>query len=250
MLDKVEAARRGNPQKARKVKHSYAAIEHRVIDSDAFKHLSFSAKTLLLLLARQLKQDNNGHLQASFSWCQQYGFGSEHTLKKAIAELIAHGLIYRTRSHGANGAWARYAVTWLPIKKREELFLDGFVSCAWRDWKPQDAKKSPRNKCRTNPAESAVSPHDFQQKVQEEVLQKVQSMNLIPCTSRNGSVFEGKYQHENTIGTQRRLLMGYSHPPQPVPSTIRLRYKAIQFPFSILSRESPRHWLLKGVANG
>ncbi len=122
---------------AKSKSHPYAAIEHRVIDSDAYAEMSFSAQALLTLLARQLTRDNNGHLQASFAFCQKYGFGSEHTLRKAIAELIAHGFIYRTRSHGANKAWARYAVTWLAITRKEDLFLAGFKPCAWRDWKPE-----------------------------------------------------------------------------------------------------------------
>lgn len=149
-------------------KHPYAAIEHRVLDSPAFADLSGSAVRLLLLLARQLKKDNNGHLQATFKWCQRFGIGSEHTVQSAIAELISHGLIYRTCSHGPNKAWARYAVTWLSIgKNREGLFLEGFVSCAWRYWQPDEnghgKKKAPRKNCRNVPAESAVSPSGFLQ---------------------------------------------------------------------------------------
>lgn len=105
-IDKIEAAKRGQLLKKQKYPHRFAAVEHRVIDSPAFADLKPTAKVLLLLLARQLtKEDaNNGHLQASFKWCSQYGIGSEHTLRGAIADLISHGLIYRTRSHGANGA--------------------------------------------------------------------------------------------------------------------------------------------------
>jgi len=146
-------------------RHPYAAIEHRVIDSEAYAGLTFSARALLVLLARQLTKDNNGHLHASFKWCKPYGFGSEHTLRDAIADLISHGFIHRTRSHGANGAWARYAVTWLPIKRGDGLFLSGFESCAWRKWEPTH-KKSSRQKVQEqsgrkcsftpeNPAESA-----------------------------------------------------------------------------------------------
>jgi hypothetical protein len=147
--------------------NTYAAVEHRVLDSPAYADLSFSARALLVLIARQLTKDNNGHLQASYTWCKKYGFGSEHTLRAAIAELIAHGFIYRTRSHGANKAWAKYAVTWLPIKTRDGLFLDGFKACAWRDWEPRQKKSSRQKvleqsgrKCSftpENPAESAGS---------------------------------------------------------------------------------------------
>jgi len=139
-------------------KHPYAAIEWRVIDSPAYADLSHSACRLLTLLTRQLTKENNGHLQASFTWCKPRGIGSEHTLRDAVADLIAHGFIYRTRSHGANKAWAKYAVSWLPIKNREGLFLAGFKSCAWRDWEPSNKKSS-------------------RQKVQELDRQKVQAMN-------------------------------------------------------------------------
>jgi hypothetical protein len=176
MVDRHEQARRGHPTKRTGIKEPYAAIEHRAIDSPAFADLNPSAVLLLLLLARQLTKDNNGHLQASFKWCRRFGIGSEHTLRDAIASLIAHGLIYRTRSHGANGAWARYAVTWLPIKQREGLFLDGYKAFAWRDWQPS-GKKAPGNKCRIDPAESAVSPPNIRQKVPEVGGQIMQTMN-------------------------------------------------------------------------
>lgn len=130
------------PKATKPRRHLYAAIEHRVIDSPAFADLGFAAKTLLLLLARQLTKDNNGHLQATYGYCRRYGYGSEHTLKKAIADLIGHGFVYRTRSWGANQAWARYALTWLPIKKRDGLFLNGFEPCAWRTWEPSEKKTS------------------------------------------------------------------------------------------------------------
>lgn len=150
-----------------KTRHPYAAIDHRVIDSPAYADLSHSACRLLTIMARQLTKDNNGHLQATFSYCKERGINSEHTLRDAIADLIAHGFIYRTRSHGANKAWARYAVTWLPIKKREGLYLDGWVPYAWRDWQPDQKKTSQQKvqdqsskKCiftNENPAESASS---------------------------------------------------------------------------------------------
>ena len=117
-------------------KHPYAAIEHRVIDSPAYANLAFSARSLLILITRQLKKDNNGHLQATFSYLRRFGFVSEHTISRSIKELIAHGMIYRTRSGGYQQGAAQYAVTWLPIKNQQGIFLDGFKACAWRDWQP------------------------------------------------------------------------------------------------------------------
>ncbi len=129
---------------ARKIKHPYASIEHRIIDSPAYADLRFSSQALLLILARQYNGSNNGHLQATYSYCRRYGMNSERTLANAVAELVQHGLIYRTRSHGANRQWAKYAVTWHPIKIREGLFLDGYKPDAWRDWQGRNKKSSPQ----------------------------------------------------------------------------------------------------------
>lgn len=122
-------------------KHPYAAIQHRVIDSDAYADLTHSAQALLTLIARQLTKSNNGHLHAAFSYIKKFGFGSEHTLARAIKQLISHGFIYRTRMGGYQQGPSKYAVTWLPITQKEGLFLQGFKACAWREWVPQ--KKSP-----------------------------------------------------------------------------------------------------------
>lgn len=135
----------------RLLKHPYAAIEHRVIDSEAFADLKPSAVCLLLILARQLTADNNnGHLQATWSYCRKRGFGSQGTLKSAIEDLIRHGFVYRTRSRGPNKIWARYALTWLSIKQKEGLFLEGFVFDGWKSWKkstPQKAEEITHKNC-------------------------------------------------------------------------------------------------------
>jgi hypothetical protein len=168
MIDRVEATRRGSQPRKTSTKHPYAAIEHRVIDSPAYADLTFSAQALLVLMARQLTKNNNGQLQATFSWCKKFGVGSEHTLRGAVAELISHGFIYRTRSHGANGAWAKYGVTWISITEKKDLFLAGFKPFAWRDWEPSE-KKTTRQKVQDRsgrkcsftpevPAESAGKP--------------------------------------------------------------------------------------------
>lgn len=196
--------------------HPYAAIEHRVIDSPAFADLKPTSKVLLMLLARQLTKENNGHLQASFKWCQRFGIGSEHTLRGAIADLISHGLIYRTRSHGANGAWARYAVTWLPIKRREELFLAGFVHCAWRDWAPEPKKttlqKLPERSgsiCRVTPkvpAENAGSPPA-----------KTADYELMPCRAVKIPLFRG-------LSAKTRRLRDHTKSPRPCGPALLMDY--------------------------
>jgi len=136
------------------------------------------------LMARQVTlrngQLNNGHLQATFSYLNRYGIGSEHTVQAAIQDLIAHGFIYKTRSHGANKAWARYALTWLPIHNKQDLFLGGWVPFSWRYWTPTPEKAPPKNS-RITPAKIAVSAADFLHKLQDDALQKLQTMYSMPC---------------------------------------------------------------------
>ena len=115
-MDCAGEFRRGQSPRKTSTKHPFIGIEHRVIDSAAFADLKHSSVRVLLSVARQLTKDNNGHLQCSFAWCKRYGIGSANTLADSISDLIAHGFICRTKSHGANGVWATYAVTWLQAK--------------------------------------------------------------------------------------------------------------------------------------
>lgn len=196
--DRAEQSRRGQSASKTTTKHPYAAIEHRVIDSPAFADLKPTAQALLVLLARQLTKDNNGHLQASFKWCNRFGIGSEHTLRTAIAELIAHGFIYRTRSHGANGAWARYAVTWLPIKLRDGLFLSGFVSCAWRDWVPTKKKSSPQKLLDSSGIKCSFTPEHPAETAGSRGA-KTADYELIPCSAVNAPLLRPWINHSHTL---------------------------------------------------
>lgn len=143
--DRAEASRRGLPPR-KAAAHPYAAIEHRVIDSDAYADLSFSARSLLTMLARQTTMpNNNGRLQAAHSYLGRYGF-SDNTVTRGVAELIAHGFVFRTRSGGFHQGAAQYALTWLPLTdKRDGLSCNGFKQFAWRDWTPNQKKTRPPN---------------------------------------------------------------------------------------------------------
>lgn len=173
--DRYEAARRGQHHKPA-TKHPYAAIEHRVIDSLAYADLTFSARSLLVLITRQLTKDNNGRLQATFSYMRRFGFDSERTLARAIAELIEHGFIYRCRAGGYQQGAALYAVTWQPIRQRDGLFLDGYKDCAWRGWNPQE-KNHPPQKCRTPTVKMASWHRLHLPKMQEVAPAKIPNMN-------------------------------------------------------------------------
>jgi len=181
--DRTEQFRRGQSATKTTTAHRYAAIEHRVIDSPAFADLTFSAQSLLLLMARQLSKDNNGHLQATHSYMQDFGF-SDRTLTRATKELVEHGFLYRTRMGGYQMGASQYAVTWLPIKRREGLTLDWFISCAWRKWDPGE-KKSPPANLRAPNRKNGGLPHATTAKFTVEVGAKFTDIETVPVVGVN-----------------------------------------------------------------
>ena len=174
-------------------KHPYAAIEHRVIDSPAYADLSFSARSLLTLITRQLTKDNNGHLQATASYMCKFGI-CENTIARNIKELIAHGMIYRTCADrhklitdNFKRIASKYAVTWLPIKRRDGLYLNGFVSCAWREWKPEIIKM-PTSEMETDAPQICGQPLSSPPKFDAIPPPKTEDNELIPCRANNSTM--------------------------------------------------------------
>ena len=163
-------------------KHPYAAIEHRVIDSEAYADLTYSARSLLILITRQLSKNNNGHLQATFSYMRRFRF-SENTLSRAIWELITHGMIYRSRSGGFHQGAAQYAVTWLSITNKSNLFLDGFVPCAWRYWNPTEKKIRPP-KLRPSSLKKGKLTRTTTTKSNVPLTPKIEDIEYIPCRGK------------------------------------------------------------------
>lgn len=145
------------------IKHPFAAIEHRVIDSQAYADLTFSARSLLCLLVRQLTvnstwpKGNNGHLNAAFSYMGRYGF-SANTLTRAIDELVLHGFVFRTKRGGYHSGFAKFAVTWLEVKDTAGIAMQGFKPCAWRDWQPDEKKLRPPKLGACNRKNGELSP--------------------------------------------------------------------------------------------
>ena len=111
--------RERNPRKAKRPETpdgSYSALPHVVMDSVAYKRISFPAQALLNWLLRQHNGSNNGHLQMSAAWLAGRGFGrSNSVLTRAKNGLINVGLIVETRRGGFHGGPSLYALTWLPI---------------------------------------------------------------------------------------------------------------------------------------
>lgn len=149
----TKSSNRITPQKRYSKSHPIAAIEKRVLDSHTHADLTYSARSVLILLCRNLELDRNGHIQLSESQATAQGI-ERKTLRRAFKELIAHQLVVMTwRGGKVQGACNKYALTWLPVKDRNGIHADNFKLDAWRDWEPTSEKKTA---CRESPPDSAV----------------------------------------------------------------------------------------------
>jgi len=140
-MDEGEARRQRRVDKPKpSTKHPIAAIEKRVIDSEALADCRPSSVVVLLLLARNLDKGRNGHTFVSQEDAARHGV-EKKTFYRALLELQTHGFIYPT-SRGGHGRCGTYAMTWLPLSKDTEgLYLQNFKACAWHDWTPAPKKK-------------------------------------------------------------------------------------------------------------
>jgi hypothetical protein len=130
-------------------KHPIACIEKRVIDCEAFAALQGSAVVVLLLLARNLEKDRNGHIFLCQEDAERHGV-EKKTLYRALKTLTAKGFIHPT-TRGGHGLCTKYALTWLPLSKDTKgLHVDSFRPCAYLEheteliaWKERRGKVSP-----------------------------------------------------------------------------------------------------------
>ena len=71
-----------------------------VIDSNAWRALSFSAIAIYIALHRRLGKTSNGNISATLQTLKHHGISSSATLAKGLRELRAVGLIEQTRQGG------------------------------------------------------------------------------------------------------------------------------------------------------
>jgi len=92
----------------------FLMLPHAVMDSPRYAGLSGSAVKLLADLGRQYRGHNNGDLSAAWKIMQPRGWKSRDTLSRALAELLAAGMIEKTRQGGLH-LCSLFALTWHAI---------------------------------------------------------------------------------------------------------------------------------------
>lgn len=71
-----------------------------LIDSLAWRALSYSSQSVYIAMRRRLQGTNNGNISAALGDMKHYGITSDPTLSKALRELRTVGLIAVTRQGG------------------------------------------------------------------------------------------------------------------------------------------------------
>lgn len=92
----------------------FIKLPHAVMDSPGYIGLSGSGVKLLADMARQYRGHNNGDLSAAWKIMRVRGWKSRDTLTRALAELLAAGMIEKTRQGGLH-LCSLYALTWYAI---------------------------------------------------------------------------------------------------------------------------------------
>ena len=78
----------------------HVRIYWEIVDSHAYRVLSYSAQSLYVVIRRQLLSTNNGNISATLGTLKHYGWRSSATLSKSLRELEVVGLIAKTRQGG------------------------------------------------------------------------------------------------------------------------------------------------------
>jgi hypothetical protein len=141
MVDKRQriTGRRTSPSFSAKPHHIFRANCKNGTPSPA-SVLSHMAAHLLDNLTAQFNGTNNGDLSAAPKIMKLYGWNSQGSIHKALAELLALGFIEQTRQGGKNQC-SLYAVTWHPIDECNGKLDVQPTKVASNLWKHENAEK-------------------------------------------------------------------------------------------------------------
>jgi hypothetical protein len=118
----MEPGRRVKARRAgERIVGRFTALPHVVLESEQFASLSHSAVRLLLLIAMQYAPGKNGRLVATPKYLRRYMWNSNDLTTRCIRELVASGLIWRTRLGRRPNLAAWFALTWRALDVRSGI---------------------------------------------------------------------------------------------------------------------------------
>lgn len=121
----------------------FVAMPHIVLDSPAYMALSYSARALLVDIARQFAGNNNGKLVTCSKAMSPRGWNSHATITKAQKELVEAGFLCVTRQGAKPNKATWFALTWQALNWSPEMDMsrNGFSRGAYL----QEKFRSPKN---------------------------------------------------------------------------------------------------------
>ncbi|MBB0022646.1 hypothetical protein [Ralstonia pickettii] len=132
-----------------------------ILNSPAWRVLSFTARALYMDMRASLRSTNNGDINAALGTLTHKGWNSRTTILKAIGELITLGFIAKTRQGlggPTNGSCSLYRFTDVPTYEQRKVGVSGSKATfeylafktvgeaeqALREWAENEAKPKAR----------------------------------------------------------------------------------------------------------
>ena len=117
----------------------FTGLPHVVQDSDAFRHLSFVARAVLLSVVRRFNGRNNGAIFVSFDEiCHDLNTTNRRAIGRSFAQLVEHGLVEITAPPSRSHHKAReYRLTWINTTPGNRFMQ---ATEEYRHWTPHQKK--------------------------------------------------------------------------------------------------------------
>ena len=139
-IDKAQRAYSKDKTIAKKQSEPFVMLGSELLNSPAYRDLSFSARSMLIEVLHYHSGKNNGRIWLAPLVLAERGF-SKNTATRALKELREHGFIYMTKRGGnQRGGCSWFALTWLKIDKAEGQHLEHFKKSAFLFWESQSKK--------------------------------------------------------------------------------------------------------------
>jgi hypothetical protein len=129
----------------------FIPLPYVVLESPGWRRATHVARSLLIDMAASAP---NGRLRASMDYLRPRGWRSEGVVSRAVADLIACGLLIETRKGAMPNKEAWYAATWLHLKHVEGLDINP-RSFKTGDYVRPDKHETLPNRARTTKATAA-----------------------------------------------------------------------------------------------
>ncbi|QWD84054.1 hypothetical protein ICU98_03025 [Polynucleobacter sp. MWH-P3-07-1] len=137
--------------KQKKRTDPFVMIGSEILNSSAYKDLSYSGRSMLVELLHFYSGTNNGQIWIAPTMLDERGF-SKNTATRALKELRVHGFIYMTKRGGnLRGGCSWFALTWRPIDRSDGQHLENYRPNAYLKW-----AKSPENQIGINGSSGCI----------------------------------------------------------------------------------------------